>query len=40
MDLTDGLLQCIPVEPRSVSACTGAPIVTLLDRRAGELAVF
>jgi hypothetical protein len=38
MDLTDDLLQRIPVERRSVSACTGAPIVTLLDRRTGELA--
>ncbi|MBV9894280.1 MAG: ThiF family adenylyltransferase [Chloroflexi bacterium] len=33
LDLTDGLLRCVPAEPRAVSACTGVPIVSLIDRR-------
>jgi ThiF family len=33
LDLTDGLLRCVSAEPRAVSACTGAPIVSLIDRR-------
>jgi hypothetical protein len=33
LDLTDGLLRCMPAEPRAVSACTRVPIVSLIDRR-------
>jgi hypothetical protein len=32
LDLTDGLLRCVPIEPRAVARCAGVPVPVLLDR--------
>lgn len=35
LDLTDGMLRCVPADPRSVAACTGAPIASLKHGASG-----